>query len=51
MWCGEEACEDSVKEKTGAASRCIPKVQEKISDTCVCCGKPAVNMVIWGKAY
>jgi len=51
MWCGEEACENEVKEKTGAGSRCMPIEQERVSDTCVCCGKPAVSMVIWGKAY
>lgn len=51
MWCGDEACEDMVKEKTGVGSRCIPFEQEQISDTCVCCGKPAKHMVYWGKAY
>lgn len=51
MWCGDEACEDMVKEKTGVGSRCIPFDQEKISDVCVCCGKPAKAMVYWGKAY
>ena len=51
MWCGEEACEDIVKEKTGVGSRCIPFEQENLSDTCVCCGKPAKCMVYWGKAY
>ncbi len=51
MWCGEEACEDEVKEKTGVGSRCIPFDQEQISDVCVCCGKPAKHMVYWGKAY
>ncbi|MBQ4363957.1 MAG: proline--tRNA ligase [Oscillospiraceae bacterium] len=51
MWCGEEACEDKVKELTGVGSRCIPFEQEQLSDKCVCCGKPATRMVIWGKAY
>ena len=51
MWCGDEACEDLVKEKTGASSRCIPFEQERIAETCVCCSKPAVNMVYWGRAY
>ncbi|MBQ9899279.1 MAG: proline--tRNA ligase [Ruminococcus sp.] len=51
MWCGEEACEDEVKEKTGVGSRCIPFEQEQLSDKCVCCGKPAKCMVYWGKAY
>ena len=51
MWCGDEACEDKVKEVTGVGSRCIPFEQEPIGDTCVCCGKPAKTMVYWGKAY
>ncbi|MBQ4267044.1 MAG: proline--tRNA ligase, partial [Clostridia bacterium] len=51
MWCGDEACEDKVKEETGVGSRCIPLVQENLSETCVCCGKPAQYMVYWGKAY
>ena len=51
MWCGDEGCEDKVKELTGVGSRCIPFEQENISDKCVCCGKPAKHMVIWGKAY
>jgi len=51
MWCGDEACEDKVKELTGVGSRCIPFEQEEITDTCICCGKPAKHMVLWGKAY
>ncbi len=51
MWCGEEACEDKVKELTGVGSRCIPFEQHELSDKCVCCGKPAKCMVLWGKAY
>lgn len=51
MWCGDEECEDKVKELTGVGSRCIPFDQEQLSDTCVCCGKPAKHMVYWGKAY
>ncbi len=51
MWCGDQACEDKIKEETGATSRCMPFVQEHISDRCVCCGRPAKSMVYWGKAY
>ena len=51
MWCGEEACEDKVKELTGVGSRCIPLVQKHHSDVCVCCGKPAKHMVLWAVAY
>ena len=41
MWCGDRACEDKIKEDTGATSRCMPFAQEQISDGCVCCGSPA----------
>lgn len=51
MWCGDEACENKIKEETTATSRCMPFEQEHISDTCVCCGRPAKAMVYWGKAY
>jgi prolyl-tRNA synthetase len=51
MWCGEQACEDKIKEDTTATSRCMPFEQEHLSDVCVCCGKPAKKMVYWGKAY
>lgn len=51
MWCGDQACEDKIKEETTATSRCMPFKQEHISDVCVCCGRPAKAMVYWGKAY
>ena len=51
MWCGDQACELKIKEETGASSRCIPFEQETLSDHCVCCGRPAESMVVWGKAY
>lgn len=51
MWCGELACEEAIKDKMSATSRCIPFEQEQISDTCVCCGKKATQMVYWGRAY
>lgn len=51
MWCGDRECEDTLKEKAGVTSRCMPFEQEKISETCICCGKPAKKLVYWGKAY
>lgn len=51
MWCGDEKCELEMKEKAGVTSRNIPFVQKKLSDKCVCCGKPAKEMIIWGVAY
>ncbi|MBM6616825.1 proline--tRNA ligase [Bacillus suaedaesalsae] len=51
MWCGDQACEDRIKEETGATSRCIPFEQEELTTTCVCCDKGAKQMVYWAKAY
>ncbi len=51
MWCGETECEENIKAETGASTRCMPFEQEKLSDVCVCCGKPAKKMVYFGRAY
>ncbi|WP_425357495.1 proline--tRNA ligase [Lentibacillus jeotgali] len=51
MWCGDEACEEKIKEETSATSRCIPFEQETVSDSCVCCGREAKEMVYWARAY
>ena len=53
MWCGDVECENKIKEVNGIKSRCIPfeEKQEHISDKCVCCGKEAKTMVIWGIQY
>ena len=51
MWCGDVECENKIKEDTTATSRCMPFAQEKLSDVCVCCGRPAKALVYWGKAY
>ncbi|SER86614.1 proline--tRNA ligase [Lachnobacterium bovis] len=52
MWCGDIACENKIKEELSVTSRCMPfKDQERISEVCACCGKPAHKLVYWGKAY
>ena len=52
MWCGELECEETLKEKAGVTSRCMPfDNNQPISDRCVCCGKPAKHLTYWGKAY
>ncbi|MFD1336935.1 proline--tRNA ligase [Oceanobacillus iheyensis] len=51
MWCGDVNCEESIKEETTATSRCIPFAEEKVADTCVCCGKEAKELVYWARAY
>ncbi len=51
MWCGDQACEDAIKEELAVTSRCMPFEQENLGETCACCGKPAKKMVYWGRAY
>lgn len=51
MWCGNEECENKIRELTGAKSRCIPFKKEKISNKCVCCGNEADKLVIWARQY
>ena len=52
MWCGNESCEETIKAETeGFGSRCIPEEQEHLSNTCICCGKNAKHMGVWGKSY
>ena len=50
-WCGEQECEDKLKELAGVSSRCIPFEGGKSEGKCVCCGKPTDKLVYWGKAY
>lgn len=51
MWCGNQECEEKIKEIKGCKSRCILPNAPKIDDNCVCCGKPAKEHVIWGIQY
>lgn len=52
MWCGDVECEDKIKDVTGGVkSRCIPFKEEQLSDVCICCGKPALHQVFWGRQY
>ncbi len=51
MWCGDEKCEEAIKELTGMPARCIPFEQEKVGDVCPVCGRPATKMVVFGIAY
>ncbi len=51
MWCGDEHCEEAIKNETGMPSRCIPFEQEQIDAVCPVCGKPAKYMVVYGIAY
>jgi prolyl-tRNA synthetase len=50
-WCGDAECEARVKDETKATTRCIPLEQEPGQGTCIVCGKPATEKVIFGRAY
>lgn len=50
-WCGSAACEQQVKEETGATSRNIPFEPQEKKDTCLCCGEKAEHTVVFARAY
>ncbi|NLB48501.1 MAG: proline--tRNA ligase [Erysipelotrichia bacterium] len=51
MWCGNQACEDKIKDLTTATARVLPFNQMPIGDTCLVCGQPAKKVVLFAKAY
>jgi len=51
MWCGDEACENKIKEDTKATSRCLPFDQTPIGNECPVCHKKASKVVFYAKAY
>ena len=51
MWCGDEACENKIKELTTATARCMPFNQIPFDDVCPVCGKKAKKVVLFAKAY
>lgn len=51
MWCGDQACEDKIKELTNATARCLPFNQVEFDDVCPICGKKAHKVVLFAKAY
>ena len=53
FWCGDEACENKIKDDTTCTSRCMPMEDVEIPEgtKCICCGRPAKKLVYWGKAY
>jgi prolyl-tRNA synthetase len=50
-WCSDSACEDQVKDETGATIRVVPLKEEKVFASCVRCGKSANKVVYFGRAY
>jgi prolyl-tRNA synthetase len=54
-WCGDEACEDRIKEETMATVRVIPleggEGGEGAAGACVCCGRPGNTIAYFARAY
>jgi len=52
-WCGDSACEDAIQTKSTATLRCIPLEEDTSGEGrfCVQCGKPALALAYWAKAY
>ena len=50
-WCGDEECENKVKDDTTATSRCMPFEQDLFEEKCPICGKKAKYVIYFAKAY
>jgi prolyl-tRNA synthetase len=50
-WCGKTACEEKIKEQTGAKLTNIPFEQGKIFSDCIYCRKKAKMIVNFAKSY
>jgi prolyl-tRNA synthetase len=50
-WCGDPACEATVKAETKATIRFLPLEPEDPGAPCVVCGRPGVDRATWAIAY
>ncbi len=52
-WCGDRECEDAIKAKTGATTRCMPlgASEPDLDAVCPHCGKKATTKIYFAKAY
>ncbi len=50
-WCGNQACEGEIKEKTAATVRVLRCLEEIPGETCVHCGEKAVTGAVFAKSY
>jgi prolyl-tRNA synthetase len=53
-WCGDPACEATVKEDTKATIRVMPDEEFRSAEpprTCLRCGRPSTTEAVWAKAY
>jgi len=50
-WCGDQKCEEKIKESTGADIRVIPFDNSKTGAPCVNCKRPGKENVIFARGY
>jgi len=50
-WCGDGACEKTIKERLNVTIRCIPYDGQNEDGVCIECGKASHKRVIFAKAY
>ena len=53
-WCGDAACEATIKEETKATIRCLPDEEFRSPEaprSCMWCDRPAVTEAVWARAY
>lgn len=52
-WCEDVSCEEKIKEKTKASTRCLTQEEEESAseNSCVHCGKPAKRRWLFAQAY
>ena len=50
-WCGQAACENKIKEELAVTIRCLPFDAPQEAGTCICCGGPSHQRVVFAKAY
>ena len=50
-WCGDQKCEETIKESTGADIRVIPFDGKNSNSSCIICKKPSKLEVIFARGY
>jgi len=50
-WCGNQTCEDKIKEETGAGLRVIPFDSTQKSETCIYCKNSGITNALFAKGY
>jgi prolyl-tRNA synthetase len=51
-WCGEDSCENAIKDKTGASTRCMPLDEgDKVEGKCLHCGKDSKVAIYFSRCY